>query len=84
LPAELRPEDGELFEALQRWRLGASRAANVPAFVIFADKVLVDIATQRPRNQREMLAISGIGATKADRFGYAILNLVQEHPRSEP
>jgi DNA helicase-2/ATP-dependent DNA helicase PcrA len=81
-PAELDEADVALFEALQKWRLGASKAANVPAFVIFADKVLIDIATRRPRNERELLAVSGIGATKADRFGYAIINLVQENPRT--
>ena len=83
-PKALRPEpnsaaSAELLAALKKWRLGAARAADVPAFVVFADRVLIDIANARPRSTAELLNISGIGSTKADRFGAALLAIVAEH-----
>lgn len=78
------PRDGmdaataETFERLRKWRINAARAANVPAFVICNDATLRALADHRPRTVAALLEIPGIGATKADRFGPALLKLLAE------
>lgn len=66
--------------ALRQWRRGAAKAADVPAYVVFSDAVLDAIVDGRPRSKAQLLAIPGIGPTKLDRFGAAILELVASHP----
>jgi DNA helicase-2/ATP-dependent DNA helicase PcrA len=71
--------DAALLDALVEWRRKLSQAAKVPAYVIFANTTLAAIATARPRNPRELLAVSGVGPVKAERYGDAVLTLVGEH-----
>ena len=73
------PRDAELFEALRAWRLERSRADAVPAFVVFADAVLIALATQRPRNDTELLAVPGIGPAKLEAFGADVLAIIAQH-----
>ena len=61
------------------WRLKLSRAANVPAYVIFNNATLADIASARPRTHRDLLDVAGVGPVKAERYGDAVLALVREH-----
>jgi len=63
----------ELLEALRKWRLGVAREFGIPAFVIFHDSTLQAIAAGRPRTLDALRRISGIGATKLDRYGEAVL-----------
>ena len=63
----------ELLEALRKWRLSLARELGVPAFVIFHDSTLEAIATARPRALAALRRISGIGATKLERYGEALL-----------
>lgn len=69
--------DAELFDELKRWRIEQARAADVPAFVIFNDATLSEVARIRPSNHRELLAVPGIGSVKAQRFGPDLLRIVQ-------
>ena len=71
--------DEPLLTALMEWRLKLSRASNVPAYVIFNNRTLAEIATGRPRTHIELLGVAGVGPVKAERFGDAVLGLVQEH-----
>ncbi len=64
---------------LKKWRLSASRAADVPAFVIFNDETLLDLVEIQPTNLDELLKIKGIGPVKAERYGKEILELVSKH-----
>ena len=73
------PRDAELFEALRTWRLERSRADALPAFVVFADAVLIALATQRPRNDAELLAVPGIGPAKLEAYGAEALAIIAEH-----
>jgi DNA helicase-2/ATP-dependent DNA helicase PcrA len=75
---DLTVEDRRLLDALKAWRLQQARVADVPAFVIFNDATLTEVARRRPSNQRELLAIPGIGAVKAERFGRQLLKAVAE------
>lgn len=77
-PGALEPKDQALFNALRDWRTGAARAANVPAYVVFSDATLVEIARARPRSTAQLLQISGVGPVKVERFGQAIMGLVND------
>ena len=79
LPRTLDPADRPLFEALKQWRAQRSRAAAVPAFVVFDDKTLVAIASTRPSDQGTLLSVPGIGPTKLERFGGEVLDIVAQH-----
>ncbi|MQA63338.1 MAG: AAA family ATPase [Actinophytocola sp.] len=70
--------DEALLGRLKEWRVQRSRELNVPAFVIFTDATLIAIAEQRPADDRALVSISGIGATKLERFGSDVLALVHE------
>ena len=65
-----------LFDRLRAWRMDTARERNVPAYVIFQDATLRDIAIARPGSLADLGAISGIGDRKLDAYGDAILELV--------
>jgi DNA helicase-2/ATP-dependent DNA helicase PcrA len=65
--------DEALFERLREWRGEQARTASVPAYVVFTDATLTAIAEARPRTVTELLAISGVGPSKLERYGDAVL-----------
>jgi len=70
--------DEELLGRLKEWRVRRSRELGVPAFVVFTDATLIAIAEQRPSDDNALVSISGIGATKLERFGEDVLAVVRE------
>lgn len=72
------PVDDPLYEALVEWRRGEAKEQEMPAYIIFNNKTLAAIVDQRPTSTRELLAVSGIGPTKVDRYGDAILRIVSQ------
>lgn len=77
----LEGRDGELFEALRVTRRELARELAIPPYMIFPDTTLVALATERPLDLDAMLDISGIGHSKAERFGEAFLEVILEHER---
>lgn len=71
------PESAGLFEALRVWRATEARSQSVPPYVIFHDTVLRDIAAVRPGNLDELGQIKGVGASKLDRYGDSVLEVVR-------
>jgi DNA helicase-2/ATP-dependent DNA helicase PcrA len=71
----LSPYDEELFERLRTWRAEQARAASVPAYVVFTDATLTALAEVCPTTERALLAISGVGRTKLERYGADVLAL---------
>ncbi len=69
-------EDDPLFQKLRSWRYAQSKAHNVPAYVVLNDATLKAIAQKRPTSKGQLASISGIGPTKLDRYGDAILDIV--------
>jgi ATP-dependent DNA helicase RecQ len=65
-----------LFERLRAWRVEAARRHGVPAYVIFHDATLRDIARTRPASLDALRGISGIGAKKLEAYGEEIVGLV--------
>jgi DNA helicase-2/ATP-dependent DNA helicase PcrA len=70
--------DENLLARLKSWRSDQARALKVPVYVVFTDATLVAIAEQRPIDQAGLVSISGIGATKLNKFGAAVLSLVAQ------
>jgi ATP-dependent DNA helicase RecQ len=71
--------DGEArFAALKAWRAEVARAHNLPAYVIFHDATLVAIADLAPRSLADLQGVSGIGATKLDKYGSEVLRVVAQ------
>lgn len=63
-------------ERLRTWRLERAREREVPAYVIFTDATMEALADALPRDAAELLAISGIGPDKIDRYGDELLALL--------
>ena len=70
-------EDAPLLSALKAKRRALAEEANVPAYVIFADRTLIEMAEKRPRTLDEMAGITGVGAKKLESFGAIFLAVVQ-------
>ena len=72
----LPPASLELFERLRAWRAETAKTHGVPAYVIFHDATLRQIADSRPRTLAELRAISGVGAKKLEAYGHNLLSEV--------
>lgn len=70
---DLDPDSQLRFDALREWRSNTAREQNVPAYVIFHDSTLRAIAEAAPDDLDELGRIPGIGASKLDRYGEAVL-----------
>ena len=76
--AELGAEEQTLFDKLRWWRVETARTHNVPAYVIFPDATLREIARNAPQTLTALRAISGVGDKKLDSYGAEILQLIAE------
>lgn len=70
--------DLALFERLRAWRADVARENEVPAYLILSDATLAEIALARPRSDEALLAVNGIGPSKLEAYGDAILRLVRK------
>ena len=66
--AKLSAPETELLAALKRLRLDLARERGVPAFAVFADRALIDMARRKPQTSTEFLAVNGVGAAKLRDF----------------
>ena len=64
------------FAALKAWRAEVARSHNLPAFVVFHDATLAQMARDQPASQGELAQISGVGAKKLDAYGAEILRVL--------
>jgi ATP-dependent DNA helicase RecQ len=64
---------GPGFEALRRWRRERASRDGVPAYVIFHDATLAEIAAKRPATLTQLRAISGVGPKRLERYGAEVL-----------
>ncbi|MFO1143183.1 MAG: DNA helicase RecQ [Amaricoccus sp.] len=74
--AQVGEEDEGMLAALKSRRRELSDAAGVPAYVIFPDRTLIEMATRRPETLDALAGISGVGAVKLERFGSAFLEVL--------
>ncbi|MDH3262925.1 MAG: DNA helicase RecQ [Paracoccaceae bacterium] len=69
-------EDAPLLAALKAKRRALAEAARVPAYVIFADRTLIEMAERRPATLDQMAAITGVGAKKLESYGRTFLEVI--------
>ena len=74
LPAELAP----VFDALRAWRSAEAKEQGVPAYVIFHDATLREIATGKPTTLAQLGTMSGVGENKLAKYGEAILGVLAD------
>ena len=77
--ADAGPPDEALYEALRQLRARLADRAGVPAYAVFTNATLLELAVRRPTTGDELMMISGIGQSKCDRWGKAILALITSH-----
>jgi ATP-dependent DNA helicase RecQ len=68
-----------IYQALRAWRLQIAREHDVPAYTVFHDSTLQELARRLPRSASELRSISGVGAAKLERYGAALLALVRDN-----
>jgi ATP-dependent DNA helicase RecQ len=71
------------FETLRAWRRDRAAEQRVPPYVIFQDKTLLEIAIKQPRDMTTLAGISGVGQSKIDRYGAAVLEALRLGPNPE-
>ncbi|HEV3403241.1 MAG TPA: ATP-dependent DNA helicase UvrD2 [Gaiellaceae bacterium] len=74
-----RVPDAELppaFAALKAWRLERAKADAVPAYVVFHNSTLEEIALRSPRSRADLAAVPGVGAAKLERYGDDVLSVL--------
>lgn len=76
--------DNELYEALREVRSELAQAENVPAYIIFSNKSLEDMAGKLPKNAEEFLTVEGVGSVKADKYAGHFLPVIQEFIANRP
>ncbi|MET3810304.1 DNA helicase-2/ATP-dependent DNA helicase PcrA [Arthrobacter sp. UYEF3] len=68
----------QTFEALRHWRKEVALAGDVPAFVVFTDATLTAIAEARPESLEQLATLPGVGASKLEKYGEAVLAVLVE------
>ncbi|NIM11395.1 MAG: DNA helicase RecQ [Candidatus Aminicenantes bacterium] len=71
--------DRELFEILRRQRKELADRYNLPPYVIFSDRSLIDMAARLPRTGESFLEIHGVGAAKLEKYGSIFLHLIDRY-----
>jgi DNA helicase II / ATP-dependent DNA helicase PcrA len=77
---DVRDEGAELppgFDALKQWRLERAKADEVPAYVVFHNATLAEIAERRPQTLAELARVPGVGPAKLERYGDEVLAALQ-------
>ncbi|MFZ2753892.1 MAG: DNA helicase RecQ [Lysobacteraceae bacterium] len=74
----VQAQDLHLFQALRDMRARLAKEQNVPAYVIFHDSTLRNIAERRPDSMGELAQVGGIGGAKLERYGAEVLEVVRE------
>jgi len=73
--------DDQLLTSLKSLRLRIAKQRAVPAYLIFSDRTLLEMASRRPRNREEMAQVNGVGSTKLHEFGDMFLSAIAAHPK---
>jgi ATP-dependent DNA helicase RecQ len=77
--AEGAEGDTALFEALRRRRFELAKEQGVAAYVVFADKTLIDMTRRKPKTAVEMSAVHGVGEAKLRQYGDIFLAAIRQH-----
>ena len=72
-------EESGLYAALRAQRAELAKRESVPAYVIFSNATLTDMAEKAPRSMEELLEVAGVGDKKAAHYGKAFLQAIEEY-----
>lgn len=75
---ELAPADADLLAGLKVLRATLARTAGVPAYVVFADRTLIEMAVRKPLSRQALAMIHGVGEAKLGRYGETFLRVIRE------
>ena len=75
--ATVREPDDPLYAALKRWRLDRATADEQPAYVVFHNRTLAEIAERKPRDLAELGTVPGVGPAKLARYGRDVLAVLR-------
>jgi ATP-dependent DNA helicase RecQ len=75
---DLSPEQEAVFERLRAWRGATAKEQSVPAYVVFHDATLRQIAVTAPSTLAELAGISGVGESKLAKYGEGILGVLRQ------
>ena len=67
------PYDEELYERLRQLRYGMAQKLGVPAYIVFSNRSLRDLARMKPRDEKAFLSAHGVGQITFEKFGTAFL-----------
>ncbi len=71
----------KIMDQLKHWRHGVAKSSGVPAYIVLNNNALKAIARQRPSTLEQLELVPGIGKTKSERYGEAVLAIVTEIAR---
>lgn len=74
----LTPEEEHRFQLLREWRKAKAQELDVPAFIVFGDKTLRELAKKNPFRIEDLKEINGIGDSKFEKFGIDIIEVLKE------
>jgi ATP-dependent DNA helicase RecQ len=80
LEGPLAPEAQQRCDALREWRKSFAKSQDIPAFLVFSNKTLQDLAAKNPQSPAELEKIYGIGPQKLEWFGKPLLDLLKDLP----
>ena len=78
MTVKLSGGEAELFDALKELRMKLAKEAGVPAYVVFSNATLSDMAKKRPKNLTQFKKVSGVGELKASWYGQAFLTCIRD------
>ena len=78
-PANTNKLDISLFEVLRQIRTNEARRLGVPPYIIFGDKSLREMSTNKPVTDDDFLYINGVGDKKLKRFGEMFMSAIREY-----
>ena len=79
-----RDADKDVLAVLKALRLELARAQNMPAFMIFADRSLIEMATRQPRTRAELARIHGVGEVKLEKYAEVFLAVLNGRTVPDP
>jgi ATP-dependent DNA helicase RecQ len=77
--ADLSEADQTLYKKLKALRLIIAKDQNLPPYVIFHDRTLIEMAVAKPRTLEDMAHINGVGQSKLERYGQSFLSVMSGH-----
>ncbi len=76
------PENEGLFQTLRQKRLEIAKRENLPPYVIFHDKTLIEMARTKPQNESQFLQLQGVGESKLKKYGNEFMQIILSQTKS--